>query len=90
MREIALAGLDYQISMLHSPTSPNQSLTYNLIELLLAEIDGVTMGMIREEGIKNSQFNVVQDGHYLVKSSQVKPFIEKIEGSMGKSDYRGV
>lgn len=87
MREICLAGLDPQIGVLHKPTLSKESLSYDLIEMLRAQIDGIVLKLIDEHFVRFAQFQAIDSSHYVVK--EPRKFIDKVDAELGRKEYRG-
>ena len=86
LREITLFGLDHQISYLHEPQTAKESLSYDLIELLRADIDRIVLEMVRGNEIKTNMFQVVNSTHYLVKDP--KHFVARLDERFTRDDYK--
>lgn len=78
LNAIAYNGLDYNISFLHEPQYNKLPLTYDLIEMLRADIDRIVLEMAKNRKIQRRHF-ILNKGYYLLKEEKIKSYLKNIE-----------
>ena len=79
LTSISQYDLDYNLSFLHKPQYNKLSLTYDLIELLRADIDKCVLEMAESRRIQRSHFTLEKNGYYLLKEEKLKGYLKNIE-----------
>ena len=85
LNQIAYENLDYNISFLHEPQYNKLPLTYDLIEMLRADIDKIVLDMAQNRFIQKRHFEL-SSGYYLLKEQNIKRYIKNIEPLENKTN----
>ena len=86
LTQICYYGYDYNISFLHIPQYNKLPLTYDLIELLRADIDNIVLKLAKDRVIQKRDFTLTDDGYYLIKEGKINKYLKQIKPIENKTE----
>ena len=86
LTQICYYGYDYNISFLHIPQYNKLPLTYDLIELLRADIDNIILKLAKDRVIQKRDFTLTDDGYYLIKEGKINKYLKQIKPIENKTE----
>ena len=86
LTKICYYGYDYNISFLHIPQYNKLPLTYDLIELLRADIDNIVLKLAKDRVIQKRDFTLTDDGYYLIKEGKINKYLKQIKPIENKTE----
>ncbi len=78
-------GLDYNIAYLHEPQYNKIPITYDLIELLRADIDNIVLQLAKKRKIILSDF-ILNENYYIMKEEKIPVYIKQLKPVIDKTE----
>ena len=71
---------------MHIPQYNKLPLTYDLIELLRADIDNIILKLAKDRVIQKRDFTLTDDGYYLIKEGKINKYLKQIKPIENKTE----